>query len=139
MRAIALDIGDKRIGIAVSEPTFNMALPYQTYNRRGKELDCKYIAELAAQKKADVIVCGIPYNADGTNSYQTDKTRRFIELLKEYTDIKIAEEDERYTTAQAESILLEADMRREKRKQVIDKVAASYILESFLSKQKKES
>lgn len=138
MRIIALDIGDKRIGIALSEPNFSIPLPYKTYERKNSEQDFIYIAELAKEKGAQIIVCGIPYKVDGTDSFQTQKTRRFIEKLREYTDIPIAEQDERYTTHSAQDLLIGADVRRDKRKQVIDKIAASYILESYLSKQKKE-
>ena len=138
MRIIALDIGDKRIGIALSEPNFSIALPYMTYERKNSERDFIYLSQLAKDKGAQVIVCGVPYKVDGTDSFQTQKTRRFIEKLKEYTDIPIAEQDERYTTHTAQDLLIGADVRRGKRKQVIDKIAASYILESYLNRQKKQ-
>jgi putative Holliday junction resolvase len=134
MRVIAFDIGDKRIGIALSDPIFNMALPLDTYYRKGMAEDAKKLAELAKSKGADTIVCGMPVNFDGSESYQTKKTRKFVEELQKYTDIKIMLEDERFTTVQAESLLIEADMRRDKRKTVIDKIAASYILENYLKK-----
>jgi putative Holliday junction resolvase len=137
MRVMAFDIGDKRIGIALSDPVFNMALPLDTYYRKGLKEDAKNLAEFAKLKGADIIVCGLPFNSDGSESFQTAKTRRFVEELHNHTEIKIEFEDERYTTVQAEDILIEADMRREKRKKVIDKVAASYILENYLKKLKK--
>ncbi len=135
-RIIAFDIGDKRVGIAISDPFNEMALPLETYWRKSTEKDLEYLANIAAEKSAEKIVCGLPYNFDGSESEQTAKTRLFIEKLKETTQIEIVTADERFTTLMARRLLLEADMRREKRKDVIDKIAASYILEGYLNKLK---
>ena len=135
-RIIAFDIGDKRIGVAISDPFYEMALPIETYWRKGFEKDIDYLVKLAKEKYAETIVCGLPVNFDGSESEQTQKTKEFIERLSQKTDIKIVTEDERFTTMQARRVLLEADMRREKRKDVIDKIAASYILEDYLRKLK---
>ena len=81
-------------------------------------------------------MCGLPLNFDGSKSEQTLKTESFIEELRKNTDITIVTEDERFTTLEARRLLLEADMRRQDRKAVIDKVAASYILETYMLKQK---
>ena len=134
---VAFDIGDKRIGVAATDPLGMMALPLETYFRKNTADDIKYLAALAKERGADTIVCGMPVNFDGSESVQTVKTRKFVELLKEETDIPIVLEDERFTTLEARRNLIDADMRRDKRKQVIDKVAASYILENYLEKQKK--
>ncbi|MBP5193714.1 MAG: Holliday junction resolvase RuvX, partial [Clostridia bacterium] len=99
--------------------------------------DVKYLVSLAKSRCADVIVCGLPLNFDGSESEQTKKTRRFIDLLRAETDIPVVTEDERFTTMEARRDLISADMRRDKRKNVIDKVAASYILEGYLAKNKK--
>jgi len=133
-RIIAFDIGDKRVGVAISDPFNEMALPLETYWRKGFERDIDYLIHLAKDKYAETIVCGLPVNFDGTESEQTQKTREFIARLSEKTDIKVVSADERFTTMQARRVLLEADMRREKRKDVIDKIAASYILEDYLRK-----
>ncbi len=135
-RIIAFDIGDKRIGIAISDPFNSMALPLETYHRKGFSKDIAYLVNLAKEKCADVIVCGLPVNFDGSVSVQTEKTQSFIEELQKNTDIKIVTNDERFTTLQARRLLLEADMSRSDRKGVIDKVAASYILEDYLNKLK---
>ncbi|MBQ9480572.1 MAG: Holliday junction resolvase RuvX [Clostridia bacterium] len=134
---VAFDIGDKRIGVAATDPLGMMALPLETYLRKNTADDVKYLAALAKERGADTIVCGMPVNFDGSESVQTVKTRKFVELLKEETDIPIVLEDERFSTLEARRNLIDADMRRDKRKQVIDKVAASYILENYLEKQKK--
>ncbi len=137
MVIIAFDIGDKRIGVAATDPLGMMALPVETYFRKNTAEDVKYLAQLAKNKCAELIVCGMPVNFDGSKSIQTVKTEKFIELLKEQTDIPITLEDERFTTMEARRVLIEADMRRDKRKQVIDKVAASYILEGYLNRTRK--
>lgn len=134
MSLIAFDIGDKRIGIAVSDPFMQMALPYETYHRKNFKTDIQYLVNLAKQRGATTIVCGLPLNFDGSRSEQTEKTESFINELKLNTDIPIVTEDERFTTMEARRLLLEADMRRADRKSVIDKVAASYILEAYMNK-----
>ena len=139
MKYIAFDIGDKRIGVAVSDVFETMALPLETYYRKNFEKDVKYLADLAKSKNADVIVCGLPLNFDGSYSEQTLKTQSFVEKLKTVTDIKIVFQDERFTTLEARRILLEADVKRADRKAVIDKIAASYILETYMQKVKNGS
>lgn len=134
---VAFDIGDKRIGVAATDELGIMALPVETYFRKNTAEDVKYLVSLAERKKADLIVCGMPVNFDGSESVQTGKTQKFIDLLRKETAIPVVTEDERFTTMEARRLLLEADMRRDKRKQVIDKIAASYILEGYLQKHKK--
>ncbi len=133
-RIIAFDIGNKRIGIAISDPFNSMALPLETYFRKNFQKDLEYLANLAKQKEAEIIVCGLPLNFDGTKSEQTLLTESFVEELKKYTEIPIVFQDERFTTMQARSILIDANMRRDKRKNVIDKIAASYILDDYMRK-----
>ncbi len=136
MKYIAFDIGDKRIGVAVSDPFGDFALPLETYYRKNFKKDVEYLINLAKQRYADVIVCGLPLNFDGSESEQTLKTKSFVEEMKKLTDIPIEFEDERFTTMQAQRVLLEADMRRSDRKTVVDKIAASYILETYMAKMK---
>lgn len=133
-RIIAFDIGVKRIGIAISDPFGEMALPVETYHRVGFVKDIEYLIKIANEKGAKTIVCGLPVNFDGSRSVQTDITENFIEELKKRTDIEVVTNDERFTTLEARRILLEADVSRKDRKQVIDKIAASYILEDYLNK-----
>ena len=133
MKYIAFDIGDKRIGVAVSDPFGEFALPLETYYRKNFNKDLEYLVKLATDRYADVIVCGLPLNFDGSKSEQTLKTESFIEELKKKTTIKIVTQDERFTTLEARRILLEADVKRQDRKAVIDKIAASYILETYMN------
>lgn len=133
-RIIAFDIGDKRIGVAVSDPFNEMALPVETYWRKSLAKDIDYLVALAKSRYAEIIVCGLPLNFDGKECEQTEKTKLFIDELKKKTDITVVTQDERFSTKEARRILLEADMRRDKRKDVIDKIAASYILEDYLKR-----
>lgn len=136
-RYVAFDIGDKRIGVAVSDPFNTYALPSQTYFRKGFKEDVKAIAAIAKEKCATVIVCGLPVNFDGTEALQTEKTRRFIDALKEETNIPVVCEDERFTTQMAHETLISEGMRREKRKNYVDALAAANILDGYLNKTKK--
>ena len=133
-RYVAFDIGDKRIGVAISDPFNTYALPSQTYFRKGFKQDVQAIADIAKQKGATVIVCGLPVNFDGTPALQTEKTERFISALKEVTAIPIVCEDERFTTVMAHETLIEEGMRREKRKNYVDALAAANILDGYLQK-----
>ena len=136
MIIVAFDVGDKRIGIAASDPVLHLAHPVETYFRVSTERDLQYLIQTAEERGANRIVCGLPLNADGSESVQTQKTREFIELLRAKTSIPIFTEDERFTTMEARRILIYADVSRGKRKKVIDSIAASYILESYIGKLK---
>lgn len=139
-RAIAFDIGNKRIGVAISDPFNEYAMPCETYVRtRNIDVDAKALAKLAADRGVGVIVCGMPFNYDGTESIQTVKTREFIEHLREATDLPIELEDERFTTMQARETQIMGGIKLEDRKKTIDSIAASYILESYLTREKQKN
>ncbi len=132
---IAFDIGDKRIGVAVSDPFGEYAIPVETYWRTKNFMrDVEQIVKLAEDRFVSTIVCGLPVNFDGSESVQTVKTKRFIDAMREKTRIPIEEEDERFTTIQAREILIQEGVRREKRKNSVDSIAASYILDSYLAR-----
>lgn len=133
-RYVAFDIGDKRIGVAVSDPFNTYALPSHTYFRKGFREDVAALAAIAREKGATVIVCGLPVNFDGTEALQTQKTARFIEALKAQTSIPVVCEDERFTTMMAHEVLISEGMRREKRKNYVDALAAANILDGYLNK-----
>lgn len=136
-RAIAFDIGDRRIGVAVSDPFNEYAMPCETYFRtRSFFADVEAVAKIAKDKGVGVIVCGLPVNSDGTESEQTEKTRSFIEALMQKTDLPVVTEDERYTTAAARETQMMGGVKRENRKKTIDSIAASYILEGYLQRMK---
>lgn len=131
-RKIGLDIGDKRIGVAVSDLLGIVANARETYQRTTLERDIDYFVGYAKENDADTFVLGLPVNMDGTEGERVRVTREFGELLKEKSGLTVAYKDERLTTVQAEKMLISADVRRDKRKKVIDKVAACLILQSYL-------
>lgn len=140
-RVIAFDVGDRRIGVAISDPFGEYAIPSQTYFRTGNlQQDVQALLRIAEEQGAELIVCGLPLNADGTESVQTEKTRRFIKALQAKTNLPVLCEDERYTTREAQSDLrfLGVSSKRDKRKKSVDSLAAAYILESYLAKKPKE-
>jgi putative Holliday junction resolvase len=137
-RYVAFDIGDKRIGIAVSDPFNTYALPSQTYFRKGFKSDIEGLVKIAKDKGATTIICGLPVNFDGSCALQTEKTQRFIEALKAACDIPIICEDERFTTMMAHETLISEGMSREKRKNYVDALAAANILDGFLNKLNKK-
>ena len=136
-RKVALDVGDVRIGVAVSDMLGITANPRETYVRKGKtfEDDINYFVKYAKEEDADAFVIGLPMNMDGTEGPRAEVTREFGDALKEASGLQVIYVDERLTTVSAERMLIGADVRREKRKQVIDKVAATIILQSYLDGQ----
>lgn len=134
-RIVALDVGERRIGIAVSDPLGYTAQPVETYTRVGYGPDVRHIAAIAAQYDTREILCGLPLNMNGTHGFQADKVREFAAKLEE-AGFTVSYQDERMTTMVAEGALLEADMRRKDRKKKVDMVAAVVILESYLDAQR---
>lgn len=132
MRLMGLDVGDKRIGIALSDETALIASPRETLERRGNRRDIAHLLDLARREEVSEIVAGMPFSLDGSQGPQVQKVERFIEALKAETDLPITMWDERLTTVGAERALLEGNVTRAKRKQTIDKVAAALILQGYL-------
>lgn len=132
MRKMALDYGEVRIGIAFSDLLNIIANGYETYTRKNLETDIDYLISLAKEKEVDTIILGLPINMDGSEGERAIATREFGSLLGEKSGLTIKYLDERLTSASAERLLIEADLRREKRKQVIDKVSATIILQNYL-------
>lgn len=137
-RTMSLDLGEVRIGIALSDIMNIIANGLETYNRQSIEKDVEHIANLVKEHNVKVIVLGLPINMDGTKGERVEKTYAFAEELKKVVDCKIEYMDERLTTVTAERVLIDGNVRREKRKQVIDKLAATIILQSYLDMKSKE-
>ncbi len=138
-RYMALDVGDRTIGIAVSDPLFIMAEGHSTIFRESLEKDLDSLKEIIIKENIIKIVVGLPKNMNNTIGPQGGKVLTFVEDLKNYLlendfDIEIVMQDERLTTVSAERILIEGNMSRKKRKKVIDKVAATYILQGYLDR-----
>lgn len=135
---IAFDIGGKRIGVAISDPFGEYAMPCETYHRTGPFwMDVEAVAKIAEERGVGVIVCGMPVNFDGSESVQTVKTQEFIDALRQKTDLPIVLEDERFTTMQAREVQIQGGIKRGDRKKSIDSIAAAYILDGYLEREKK--
>ena len=135
MRKLALDVGDVRIGLALSDITGIIASGYETYTRKGVPQDYEYIRDFIIKNSVDGVVLGLPVNMDGSEGPRVRITRQFGEELKEFIpNIPMTFLDERLTTVQAERMLIEGGVRRVKRKKVIDKVAATLILQAYLDR-----
>jgi putative holliday junction resolvase len=131
-RIMGVDIGEKRIGIAVSDPLGYTAQGVETYTRKG-DGDARYIAERAKSLGASLVVAGLPLNMNGTEGPSVEKVRAFMDEVMEF-GLPVEFIDERLTTVSAERMLIEADVSRKKRRQVVDKVAAVYILRTYLDR-----
>lgn len=135
MRILGLDIGSKRIGVAMSDGLGITAQGLETISSKGQEADIESINRLAVENSVSTIVVGVPLSMDGSDSEQTVKVKEFASQLCLRVDARVELWDERLSTMAAERALLEADMSRGKRKKVIDKVAAVIILQSYLDYQ----
>ena len=141
MKAISLDVGDKTIGVALSDALMLTAQGLMTIERIGIRKDADKVLALVKEHGCDTIVMGLPLNLDGSDSIQTEKVRAFRTMLENkmksnaIKGVEIVYQDERFTTKIAESVLIEADVSRKKRKDVIDKQAAVIILQSWLDRQ----
>lgn len=135
-RVLALDVGDVRIGLAVSDLMGIIANPLETYNRKELSADVDYIVKLVGEREVDTIVSGLPKSLNNSESIQTAKVREFVSALEEKWGKKVVFVDERFTTASAQRVLIEGNVRRGDRKKVVDKVAAAIILQTYLDTKK---
>ena len=132
MRKLCLDYGDVRIGIAMSDMLGIIASGLETYTRQDEQSDIEHIVKLIKDNNVDTVVIGLPINMDGTSGNRVEVTKAFGTKLAENTTAKVVYLDERLSSVSAEKLLIEADVRRDKRKQVIDKLAATIILQNYL-------
>lgn len=133
-RIICLDIGDARIGVAVSDPTGTIAMPVEVIRRIGWGPDTKRIIQICDSYGTNRILSGLPLNMDGSEGFQAKKVRDFCNQL-EQSGLRVIYQDERLSTVSAEEILIEGGLSRGDRKQVVDKVAATVILQQWLESQ----
>ena len=135
LQALAgLDLGEKTIGLAVSDRYRSIASPLLTIRRRKFSLDAAEILRLAQERELCGLILGLPRNMDGSEGPRCQSTRAFARNLSRLTDLPIGFWDERLSTVAAERALLEADMSRKRRNEVIDHVAAGYILQGALDR-----
>ena len=134
-RAVAgLDLGDKTIGVAISDLRRGVATPTEVIRREKFTLDAQRLLTLLTLREVAGIILGLPLNMDGSAGPRVQSTRAFARNLEKLTDLPITFWDERLSTGAAERALLEADTSRKRRKEVIDQVAAGYILQGALDR-----
>ncbi|MFQ6672110.1 MAG: Holliday junction resolvase RuvX [Candidatus Tectimicrobiota bacterium] len=131
-RILALDVGHKRIGVALSDPLHITAQGLTTLTRRTVEDDLEAIRQLAEDHEVKAIVVGLPIRLDGSKGPEVAAVEEFIDALAAVVDCPITPWDERFTTAQAEQALIEGGVRRAKRKALRDQVAATLLLQHYL-------
>lgn len=132
---MCLDVGRVRIGIAQSDPMQIIASPLEVLTRtKSINNDAKYVANLAQSNEVGLIVVGLPLKLDGTKGESAQMAEDFAEKVQKFCDIPIVFQDERLSTVSAERILIDGNVRRDKRKNVVDKIAATIILQNYLDK-----
>lgn len=132
MRILGLDIGDRTIGVAVSDPLGFTAQGVTTIRRKSEEKDLEELKKICDEYKVETIVSGLPKNMNGTLGPQSEKVLAFCKLIEENIKLPIKMWDERLTTVAAHRVMLEGDLSRSKRKKIVDKMAAMYILQGYL-------
>lgn len=131
-RLFGLDLGSKTIGVAVSDLTRSIATPVDTIRRKKFKEDAVILLDLVQEYEIAGIIIGYPINLDGSTGPRVQATEAFARNLAQVTDLPLAYWDERLSTVAVERTLLEADVSRKKRAEVIDKMAAAFILQGFL-------
>ncbi|HEY8314350.1 MAG TPA: Holliday junction resolvase RuvX [Candidatus Baltobacteraceae bacterium] len=139
MSVLALDVGSKRIGVAVADPTESYALPLAVIERANLRDDLAEIVRIASEYLATELVVGDPVRLSGERGPAAEKMDRFVDQLQRVFSGTIHRVDERLTTAQVTKSLIAADVSRTKRKTVVDKMAAALILESFLARRRRDT
>ncbi len=131
MRVLGLDVGSRTIGVAVSDELGVAAHGVTTLQRRGTKKDVNQVLELVRKYQAGQVVVGMPYEMDGTDGPRATRVRVLLDALKA-AGLTVDEIDERYSTVEAEAVLLQANVSRARRKEVIDQMAAQVILQGWL-------
>ena len=138
MRVLGLDVGSKTIGVAITDEVGIAAHPLRVIERKGTDTDVSTIQTLVVEYDIRQIVVGMPFELSGKIGHRAKRVQEFANALQAKLGdaVKLHEQDERFTTAEAERVLLDADLSRQKRKQVIDQQAAALILQAWLDAQR---
>ena len=132
-RKMGVDYGDKRIGIALTDSLCIISSPFEVYKNIGEEDALKHLNSIIKEYDVDEVAMGLPINMDGTEGERALLHRQFGEKLERLANVKVHFIDERLTSAEAEEILISSGVRREKRKELIDKIAAQIILQTYIN------
>ena len=135
-KILGLDVGDVWIGVAIADALLLTAQPLMTIKRESNKIAYEKIHEIIIENNVEKVVVGLPKNMNNTIGPQSEKVIKFAEKLKNKFKVEIEYVDERMTTLMAEQVLIEGSVRRENRKKYIDKIAATYILQSYLDRLK---
>lgn len=136
MRYLALDVGERRIGVALSDETATLASGLDTLTRVGPRKDALAVADLVRLHDAAALIVGLPLNMDGTAGAQAEKVRAFVYGLKRHVAVPIVERDERLTTVEAHEILRKSGVAWSQRAALLDKVSAVVILQEYLDERR---
>lgn len=134
MRILGLDVGSKTIGMAISDPLGYTAQGLTTLKRVKKEKDIEEIKRVCEEYAVETIVVGLPKNMNGTIGESGERVLQLCEVIKEVTGIEVETWDERLTTVAAHKSMIEGDLSRGKRKKIVDKIAATFILQGYLDR-----
>lgn len=132
VRILGVDYGDARIGLALSDELGILASPLETYKSQSMRKDIDYISAIAKDKNCAKIVVGLPLNMNGTEGARVEKTKAFGSVLERVAGIPVVYKDERLTTVQVERVFDLGNVKKDKRKQIVDRNAAVLILQSYL-------
>jgi putative Holliday junction resolvase len=136
MRLLGLDVGDRTIGVALSDETATLASGLHTVRRADLKRDLRELAELVRDREVETVVVGLPRSLNGSEGPQARKVMAFVEALRIAVKVPVVTWDERFTTVAAENALIEGGVSRERRKGLVDKVAAVLILQNYLDYRK---
>jgi putative Holliday junction resolvase len=137
MRLMGLDVGTKRVGIALSDQMGWTAQAHVVMPRSSAEQEAAYLRQVCQEYEVEKLIFGLPFNMDGSKGKKAEEVEAYARKLAERLRLPYTFTDERLTTVSAENVLLQADVSRKRRKQVVDKMAAAYILQSYLDRQAK--
>ena len=132
-RKMGIDYGDKRIGIALSDPLCVICSPFEVFKNLGEEKSLEHIDKIIKDYNVDEVVMGLPLNMDGSEGERALIHKEFGQKIADFSNVKVHFIDERLTSAEAEEILISSGVRREKRKELIDKISAQIILQTFIN------
>lgn len=136
-RKMGIDYGDKRIGIALTDALCIISSPYEVFQNQSMQQSINHIDKLIKEFDVDEVALGLPLNMDGTEGERAKLHREFGEALANFSGVKVFYVDERLTSAEAEELLIASGVRREKRKELIDKISAQIILQTYLNQTKR--
>lgn len=136
-RKMGIDYGDKRIGIAMTDALCIISSPFEVYKNIDRQQTLKHLDQLIKDYDVDEVAMGLPLNMDGTEGERAILHREFGEELSKFSGVKVFYIDERLTSAEAEEILISSGVRREKRKELIDKISAQIILQTYIDSYKR--